>query len=57
MLETAEAPGNAQVGIGASSPEKGSQIDHPNEVHLHICTQHGQQTGETGTHYVAGKLT
>lgn len=37
-------------------PWKVSRIDHPNEVHLHICMQHGQQTGGTGTHCSAGKL-
>lgn len=35
-------------------PWKGSQI-RPTEAHLHQCTQHGQQTGVTGSCHTAGK--
>lgn len=37
-------------------PWKGSRINRPTEAHLHQCTQHGQQTGVTGSCHTAGKL-
>lgn len=34
----------------------GRETSSPDEVHLHQCTQHGQQTARTRIHCAAGKL-
>lgn len=47
VLETLDGPENGHVGIRAFPPKKGVGINSPIEVHLHQCTQRGQQTRGT----------
>lgn len=44
VLETTDGPENGHVGIRVPPPQKGVRINSPFEVHLHQCTQRGQQT-------------
>lgn len=56
VLETMEVPENGHTGIRAAPHKKAAGLNCPNWVHLHQCTQHGQQTGVNGSHGAAGKL-
>ena len=49
VLETTEVPENSHAGIKDFSPQKAGRINSPTEVHLHQCTQHGQQTRGAGS--------
>ena len=42
-----DEPGGVVMGLGVRDSA---------EVHLHQCTQHGQQTRRVGSHCAAGKL-
>ena len=42
-----DEPGGVVMGLGVRDSA---------EVHLHQCTQHGQQTRRVGSHCEAGKL-
>lgn len=45
MLEMTEAPESGHTGIRAFPLRKGGGINSPDEVCLHQCMQHEQQTG------------
>lgn len=55
VLKIPEVPENGHMNR-SFSPQKGSRVISPTKVHLHQCTQHGQQTGGTGNYCTSGKL-